>query len=39
MNVGIEKVSNDFLPFIFNSLKRINSTVGTTDMEEDSHWL
>ena len=39
MNVGIEKISDNFLPFFFESFKGIDCTVGTTDVKEGFHWL
>jgi hypothetical protein len=37
MDVGIEEVSGDLLPFFPHLLKRIDYAVGTTDVEEDFH--
>jgi hypothetical protein len=37
MDVGIEKVSGDIIPFFFHSFKGVDGTVGTTDVEENSH--
>jgi hypothetical protein len=39
MNIGIEKISNDFIPSLSYPLKGINGAVGTTDVEEDFHLL
>jgi hypothetical protein len=32
MDIGVEKVSNHLVPLLFQLLKRVNGTVGTTDM-------
>jgi hypothetical protein len=37
MDVGIEKVSSDLIPIFFQSFKGNDGTVGTTDVEENSH--
>jgi hypothetical protein len=37
VDVGIEKKSYDFVCPLFQSFKRINSAVGTADMEEKLH--
>jgi hypothetical protein len=39
VNVGVEKKSSDLIPFFFHPFKGKNSTVGTTDVEEDLHSL
>jgi hypothetical protein len=37
MDVGIEKVSNHFIPSFFDPFKGINTAVGAADMEEGFH--
>jgi hypothetical protein len=37
MNIGIEKISNDFIPSLPYPLEGINSAIGTADVEEDPH--
>jgi hypothetical protein len=39
MDVGIEEISDNFFPFFSDSFKGIDSAIGTTDMEEDFHFL
>jgi len=39
VDVRIEEVSGDLLPFSPHLLKRIDCAVATTDVEEDSHWM
>lgn len=39
MDVGVEEVSGDFLPFSPHLLKRIDCAVGTTDMQKNFHLL
>jgi len=39
VDVGVEEVSGDFLPFFPHLLKRIDCAVGTADVEENSHLL
>ena len=38
MDVGIEKISDNFFPFFSDSFKGIDGTVGTADVEEDFHY-
>jgi len=37
MDIWIEKVSSDLVPFFFQSLKRSDGTVGAADVKEKSH--
>ena len=37
VDVRIEKISDDFFPFVSDLFKGIDGTVGTTDMKEDFH--
>jgi hypothetical protein len=39
VDVRVEKISDGLAPFFLHSFKRINGTVGTTDMEKDLHLL
>jgi hypothetical protein len=39
MNIGIKKIANSLIPYFFHSFKRINGTVGATNMEKDLHLL
>jgi hypothetical protein len=37
MDVGVEKVSSDLVPFFVQSLKGGDGTVGATDVKQDFH--
>jgi len=37
MDVGVEKVSGDFVPLFPQPLKRSDGAVGTTDVKKEFH--